>query len=97
MRKSPLLVFCLLLPLLLLSAGKGLAESPTSDRALRLWEQLDTHKLKLRSKAALVQDHFGNTLYQRKADQQMPIASVTKLMTAMVVLPLVLLIRRTGP
>lgn len=66
--------------------GSSLAESLSHDRALRLWEQLDTRKLKLRSQAALIVDHFGNTLYQRKADEPMPIASVTKLMTAMVIL-----------
>ena len=76
----------LLCTLLLPVAGKVLAENPSGDRALRLWEQLDTRKLKLRSKAALVVDHFGNTLYGRKADQPMSIASVTKLMTAMVIL-----------
>ncbi|MBT8428625.1 MAG: serine hydrolase [Gammaproteobacteria bacterium] len=63
-----------------------MAESPSGERALRLWEQLDARKLKLRSKAALVVDQFGNTLYEREADQPMPIASVTKLMTAMVIL-----------
>jgi D-alanyl-D-alanine endopeptidase (penicillin-binding protein 7) len=71
---------------LLLVTGVVSAEGRSGDRALRLWEQLDTRQLKLRSKAALVVDHFGNTLYQRKADRQMPVASVTKLMTAMVVL-----------
>ncbi len=78
----------LLLPLMLVlvPAGYGLADGQAANRALRLWEQLDTRKLKLRSKAALVVDHFGNTLYQRKADEQMSIASVTKLMAAMVLL-----------
>jgi len=50
------------------------------------WQQLDSRKLKLRSKAALIVDHFGNPIYARNADQPMPIASLTKLMTAMVVL-----------
>lgn len=86
MRKNRLVLITLLCSLLLLSSGQILAESPSGDRALRLWEQLDTRKLKLRSKAALVVDHFGNTLFERKSDQQMPIASVTKLMTAMVIL-----------
>ncbi|MCB1724238.1 MAG: serine hydrolase [Gammaproteobacteria bacterium] len=63
----------------------SLAESNAGSRALRLWEQLDTRKLKLHSKAALVTDVFGNTLFDRRADQPMPIASVTKLMTAMVI------------
>ena len=77
----------LLVPLLLgLSVGTVSAESPSAARAQHLWEQLDTRKLKLHSKAALVVDRFGNTLYERKSDQAMPIASVTKMMTAMVIL-----------
>ena len=63
-----------------------LADPAGANRALRLWEELDTRKLKLHSKAAYVVDNFGNALYQRNDDQQMPIASVTKLMTAMVIL-----------
>ena len=62
------------------------AETAPAARAHRLWEQLDRRKLKLKSKAALVVDRFCNTLYQSNADEVMPIASVTKLMTAMVVL-----------
>lgn len=72
--------------LLAMSTATVWAESPNGSRALRLWEQLETSQLELRSKAALVVDRFGNTLYERDADQAMPIASVTKLMTAMVVL-----------
>ncbi len=72
--------------LLALSTASVWAESPNGSRALRLWEQLETNKLDLRSKAALVVDHFGNTLFERQADRAMPIASVTKLMTAMVTL-----------
>lgn len=70
----------------------GLAVAPagategSDQHALRLWQQLDTNKLKLRSKSALVVDRFGNTLYERKADARRPIASLTKLMTAMVIL-----------
>lgn len=82
----PLLIAALLCPLLVLPPAPALAESPAGARALRLWEQLDAGELKLRSKAALVIDRFGNTLYERKAGQAMPIASVTKLMTAMVIL-----------
>jgi len=84
-KRLPILV-TLLFPLLLLSTAQSLAEGRSGDRALRLWEQLDARKLKLRSKAALIVDHFGNTLYEREPDQPMPIASVTKLMTAMVTL-----------
>lgn len=76
------------LPLLigLLAVQPGWAEPNNANRALRLWEQLDAGKLKLRSKAALVVDHFGNALYERAPQQRMPIASVTKLMTAMVII-----------
>ena len=67
-----------------LAAGPG--DSHSSQRALRLWEQLDDRRLKLKSEAALVVDHFGNTLYAQKDDTPKPIASLTKLMTAMVIL-----------
>jgi D-alanyl-D-alanine endopeptidase (penicillin-binding protein 7) len=86
MQKPTCLLATLLLSLLWIPTGPSWAETPSASRALRLWEQLDTRKLKLRSKAALVVDRFGNTLYERKSDQTMPIASVTKLMTAMVIL-----------
>lgn len=71
---------------LLLASTPVWSDGSSGARSLRLWEQLDTRRLKLHSKSALVVDHFGNTLYDRSADRQMPIASVTKLMTAMVVL-----------
>lgn len=86
MPRRPLLSTALLCVILALSAGQAAADNAAGARALRLWEQLDARKLKLRSKAALVVDHFGNTLYAREAEQPMPIASVTKLMTAMVIL-----------
>ena len=86
MRKGSFVTAVLLSALLALAAGPVWAESNSGNRALRLWEQLDTRKLKLRSKAALIVDHYGNALYERKADQPMPIASLTKLMTAMVIL-----------
>jgi D-alanyl-D-alanine endopeptidase (penicillin-binding protein 7) len=60
--------------------------APDSDHASRLWEQLDERHLKLRSKSALIVDHFGNTLFERDAESPRPIASLTKLMTAMVIL-----------
>lgn len=86
MRYPNLITSTLLCLALAMTVGQSYAENPSSDRTTRLWEQLDTRKLKLQSKAALIVDHFGNALYQRKADQPMPIASVTKLMTAMVIL-----------
>jgi len=48
--------------------------------------RLDYGKFALRSKAALIEDSAGNILFDRTADKPMPIASITKLMTAMVVL-----------
>lgn len=86
MQRRSFLIASLISPLLALSAGPSRADKKASSRALRLWEQLDTRKLNLRSKAALIVDHFGNTLFERRPDEPMPIASVTKLMTAMVTL-----------
>jgi D-alanyl-D-alanine endopeptidase (penicillin-binding protein 7) len=85
MQRRRLLIAALLSPLVTLPPVRVFADSP-GGRALRLWEQLDARKLKLKSKAALVVDQFGNTLYERDADQQTPIASVTKLMSAMLIL-----------
>jgi len=50
------------------------------------WDALDPKKLKLRSASALVVDRDGNVVYAKDDDQPRPIASITKLMTAMVVL-----------
>lgn len=50
------------------------------------WDRLDTSKLKLRSEAVLVADNTGKQIYGKNTDRLMPIASITKLMTAMVVL-----------
>ncbi len=51
-----------------------------------LWQQLQPRKLRLRSAAALIVDRFGNEVYGKQIDRPMPIASITKLMTAMVIL-----------
>ena len=49
--------------------------------------RLSPHKLSLRSAAAIVQDaKTGEILYRKNASTVAPIASITKLMTAMVVL-----------
>jgi D-alanyl-D-alanine endopeptidase (penicillin-binding protein 7) len=50
------------------------------------WQTLKEQKLKLRSESALVVDQKGQVVYSKQPDRQMPIASITKLMTAMVVL-----------
>lgn len=77
---------CILLVLLAFASSPLQAEPAAGERQARLWQKLDAQDLALRSKAALVVDVFGNTLYQREADQAVPIASLTKLMTAMVIL-----------
>ncbi len=51
-----------------------------------VWEQLKPRKLRLRSASALIVDRFGNEVYGKRSDKPMPIASITKLMTAMVIL-----------
>ena len=58
------------------------ARSPATDN----WQSLNPRKLKLSSAAALVLDDSGNEVYAKDADQALPIASITKLMTAMVIL-----------
>jgi len=47
----------------------------------------DPAKLWLRSHAAVIMDqHTGEVLYQKNAQEPLPIASITKLMTAMVLI-----------
>ena len=50
------------------------------------WRGLDRAALSLHSASALIVDERGNVLYSKNANTVRPIASVTKLMTAMVVL-----------
>jgi len=47
---------------------------------------LDKGKLRLRSEGVILADQSGNILFSRNADQPRSIASVTKLMTALVIL-----------
>ena len=47
---------------------------------------LDKGKLRLRSEGVILADQSGNILFSRNADKPRPIASVTKLMTALVIL-----------
>jgi D-alanyl-D-alanine endopeptidase (penicillin-binding protein 7) len=61
----------------------GHAESPAE--ALP-WKTLNWKKLKLKSEAVLVVDRNGNEIYTKHSDDPQPIASITKLMTAMVIL-----------
>ena len=64
------------------SAFSSQPRSPT----LQLWQHVQPDALKLKSYAALVVDRFGNQLYAKHAHEVVPLASITKLMTAMVVL-----------
>ncbi len=57
-----------------------------SSSHVQIRHQLDRNKLALRSKSALIEDSSGNILFDRTPDTPMPIASITKLMTAMVIL-----------
>ncbi|MDX1697163.1 MAG: serine hydrolase [Thiohalobacterales bacterium] len=50
------------------------------------WSTLNPKKLKLKSAAALVLDQHGEAVYSRHESDPRPIASITKLMTAMVIL-----------
>jgi D-alanyl-D-alanine endopeptidase (penicillin-binding protein 7) len=50
------------------------------------WPRLDPSLLNLHATSALIVDESGNRLYSKNAGQVKPIASITKLMTAMVVL-----------
>lgn len=62
------------------------ALEPSSAHARAIWDELDPAKLELRSSSALVMDATGNILYAKQEDEPRPIASITKLMTAMVIL-----------
>jgi len=61
-------------------AASGGPQAPVT----RLWSHVDSGDLRLKSEAALVVDNFGNELFAKDADRPMAIASITKLMTAMV-------------
>lgn len=58
--------------------GQSAAHSP--------WESLNPKKLQLKSTAALVLDQQGEDVYAKQVSEAHPIASITKLMTAMVIL-----------
>jgi len=65
-----------------LEQGAHPAQAPAADS----WRSLNPDRLKLQSAAALVLDDNGYEVYAKDADQAVPIASITKLMTAMVIL-----------
>jgi D-alanyl-D-alanine endopeptidase (penicillin-binding protein 7) len=82
----------------LLAAASGADEAPLQlaslgqdDRgnhrtASSPWQALNPRTLQLKSATALVVDRFGNEVYAKQVDTPRPIASITKLMTAMVIL-----------
>lgn len=96
MNHTLLTLCCLSLALLAGSSnaadiGQHLAALGNDDSALdryvaEPWSDLNPEQLKLRSVAALVLDRSGNVVYAKHSDEARPIASITKLMTAMVVL-----------
>jgi D-alanyl-D-alanine endopeptidase (penicillin-binding protein 7) len=66
--------------------SQSLSDAPVSSDD-PLFSYLDPRKLTLRSQAAMVvDDRGGQVLYERNVHMKRPIASITKLMTAMVVL-----------
>ena len=75
--------------LMTLAVGAG---SAGNDRLARVdpggdpWSRLDPTDLQLRSAAALIVDERGHRIYGKNTGAVKPIASITKLMTAMVVL-----------
>jgi D-alanyl-D-alanine endopeptidase (penicillin-binding protein 7) len=62
------------------------SSSPDLAGEVSIWDELDTGSLNLRSAAALIVDERGNIVYAKGVDEPRPIASITKLMTAMVIL-----------
>jgi D-alanyl-D-alanine endopeptidase (penicillin-binding protein 7) len=79
-------VWCALITLHIQAAEPSIDVAAAAGPVPRLWEHLEPSKLRFSSKAALVVDGFGNELYAKDPDTPRPIASITKLMTAMVVL-----------
>ena len=65
-----------------LDPGATSAQSNSSSR----WDELNPEKLKLKSAAVLVLDQRGDEIYSKQVSEPLPRASITKLMTAMVIL-----------
>jgi len=75
----------LLAAILLLAMLSGCAHGSSSSRVAE-WMRLDPALLQLQSASALVVDERGNLIYARNPRRVQPIASITKLMTAIIVL-----------
>ncbi len=76
--RNILIILLLLIITPALAGNKQNIDSP--------WDKLNEKKLKLRSAAAMVVDSKGNPVYSKDINTPAPIASITKVMTAMVVL-----------
>lgn len=82
-----ILLFLLGIVLISLQSGNPLAgEKASADSDDTLWDSLNPGKLKLRSESVLILDKSGHVVYAKQVDKPRPIASITKLMTAMVIL-----------
>jgi len=84
MNRLATIIIPLFLTLLAPSAVLAGQQAPGGENSP--WRHLNPKQLKLRSKSALIADSHNNLVYAKDADEAMPIASITKLMTAMVIL-----------
>lgn len=84
--------FALLLSVCRVEAGEPPAQVQESNRTTAAipdraaWDRLDGRQLKLRSASALIVDSDGNRIYSKQSRTALPIGSITKLMTVMVIL-----------
>ncbi len=62
------------------------ASTPAQSMTAPQWSALNPEKLELKSAAVLVLDQNGEEVYSRQVSEPRPIASITKLMTAIVIL-----------
>ncbi|WP_275096710.1 serine hydrolase [Sedimenticola hydrogenitrophicus] len=68
------------------SRTQGQTSATLSQAGGEAWSGLDRKKLKLRSASALIVDGSGNKIYSKQSQTPLPIGSITKLMTVMVIL-----------
>jgi D-alanyl-D-alanine endopeptidase (penicillin-binding protein 7) len=83
----PHLILILSVVLLPISASLAKDDQASNQKPVnQLWKKLNEKKLKLHSESALIVDRFNNPIYGKAVDTPLPIASITKLMTAIVTL-----------
>lgn len=83
---TPYLVLMICIALVPFSATTAREAEGDSKAVNQLWKKLNEKKLKLRSESALIVDRFDNPIYGKAINTPLPIASITKLMTAIVIL-----------